>query len=411
MTVIGCLSLILHGQMSHAQTHHIYQPNIRSLQVITNEGMQQVPIIKLHGGSVSVSFDELSHEYHRYTYTVRHCDANWKQSESLFESDYLEGFASGNTIDNVQKSINTNVDYTHYNLQIPNNRCKIRMSGNYQLTIYDGDEDESNRVLTACFMVIDQLSSISMNVTANTDLGVNNRFQQVEMAVNYGDINVTDYQRQLTTYVLQNGRWDSRRTNPKPQFVTTQGLRWQHTRSLIFNGGNEYRKFECLDVNHTGLGLERITWDGNMYHAYVWTDEPRPSYVYDEDANGASILRNSDNIENEVASEYVIVHFRLKSPQLPNPVYLDANWTIPTPDVSYEMGYNQEEGLYESSILLKQGYYSYQYLTLSPDGFTEPIPSEGNFFQTENAYQGLLYFRDNGDRTDRLVGYVLTHSR
>lgn len=75
------------------------------------------------------------------------------------------------------------------------------------------------------------------------------------------------------------------------------------------------------------MGLESIKWDGQQYHAWVWPDEPRPSYVYDEDANGAFVIRNSDNEEINTTSDYAIVHFRLKSPRLGNDIYLNGNWT------------------------------------------------------------------------------------
>ena len=42
------------------------------------------------------------------------------------------------------------------------------------------------------------------------------------------------------------------------------------------------------------------------------------------------------------------------------------------------------------------------------DGTSTIVPSEGNFYQTENQYQTLIYYRSPVDRTDRLVGYGYT---
>ena len=69
------------------------------------------------------------------------------------------------------------------------------------------------------------------------------------------------------------------------------------------------------------------------------------------------------------------------------------------------MEYNQASQSYEVAVPLKQGYYSYQYLSVGSDGKASPLLAEGNFYQTENTYQALVYYRGNGDRTDRLVGY------
>ena len=70
------------------------------------------------------------------------------------------------------------------------------------------------------------------------------------------------------------------------------------------------------------------------------------------------------------------------------------------------MLWNKERQQYEAIVLLKQGYYSYQYLILRADGTTAPLQSEGNFYQTRNEYQALIYYRGIGERADRLVGYA-----
>ena len=226
------------------------------------------------------------------------------------------------------------------------------------------------------------------------------------MDLRYNDVaRISDWQRQIKTVVLQNGRWDNAVWNPQPQYITHEGLRWVHCRDLIFDGGNEYRKFEMLDMTHTTMGLENINWDGRNYHAYVWTDEPRKSYIYDEDANGAFYIRNSDNQENDVISDYAIVHFRLQIPEQTDDVYINGVWTNDQFVPKYRMEYLNADGSYQLALPLKEGYYSYQYLLVDSEGKARSLPTEGDFFQTENTYQGLVYYRGNGDRTDRLVGY------
>lgn len=385
-----------------AQRHEIYNDRIASLQVTGDENWTTLPVVQL-GQRLQIAFDDLTHEYHRYCYKVEHCESDWTKSEEIFESDYCSGFVKDNTIDDVQESLNTNQLYTHYSFALPNEKCRLKMSGNYRLTVYD-ENNENEPMFTVCFMVVEPIMNVTMAVTTNTDLGVNNRYQQVEMNVGFGSINVTDPQRQIKTVVMQNGRWDNAIVNAKPQYVKSDGLTWSHNRDFIFNGGNEYRKFEMLDVTHTTMGLEAIDWDGKAYHAIIWTDEPRPNYVYDEDANGAFYIRNSDDVDIDYTCEYLMAHFRLKSPRLSGDVYLNGVWTDDQFLPKYKMSWNDEQQLYEGDVWLKQGYYSYQYLLVNDDGTTMPVPSEGNFFQTENLYQALVYYRGNGDRTDRLVG-------
>lgn len=387
------------------QNSEIYAPRIATLQVVAGTDWLSMPVVELKGKTpLNISFDDLTHEYHRYVYTLEHCEADWTTSEALFESDYIEGFYEGNTIDDYEESTNTNVLYTHYRLQLPNERMSIKMSGNYKLHIYDENND-NEPILTACFMVVEPLMNIGLNMTTNTDADIRGRHQQIEMEIGYGGVDVTRPNDQLHTVVMQNGHWFNAAYNVRPQFTMTNGLRWSHARDFIFNGGNEYRRFETLDVDHTTLGLESIKWDGNDYHAFVWTDEPRPNYVYEQDANGSFYVRNSDNCENDTMTEYVFVHFRMKAPRQNGEVYLNGTWTNDRFLPQYLMEYNELEQQYEAAIPLKQGYYSYQYLLLTDKGSIELVPTEGNFYQTENRYQAFVYYKGPADRADRLVGY------
>ena len=389
-----------------AQRNEILDKNIASLQVVANNDWLSLPIITLNSNDfVNISFDDLTHEYHRYCYKIEHCEADWQTSSALFESDYIDGFASGNTIDDVQESTNTVQLYTHYNISFPNNKCRPKISGNYRVTIYD-ENDEKHVVCRAYFMIVEPSMAVHLNVTTNTDIDINGKHQQVEMAVDYGNNIVSNPQTQIKTVVMQSNRWDNAVVNARPQYIKANGLQWIHCKDFIFDGGNEYRKFETLDVTHTTMGLESINWDGHNYHAWIWTDEPRPSYIYDKDANGAFLIRNSDNINNDVNSDYIITHFRLKSPQTADPIYINGFFTNDRFLPQYEMKWNEKNQQYEGELLLKQGYYSYQYLMMKPEGKLKPVPSEGNFYQTENTYQALIYFKANGDRTDRLVGYT-----
>ena len=399
-----CLWLSVAGW---AQRNRILNPDIASLQVVAGNNWLSMPVIALgEGVPVNIAFDDLTHEYRRYAYKVEHCNADWSTSGDLFVSDYIDGFNADNVIEHVEQSINTNVLYTHYRFQIPNERCKLKMSGNYRVTIYDANDDDK-AVAECCFMVVEPRMGIKLSVDANTDKGINSRWQQVAMEVKYGGgLSVTDVQRQIYTVVMQNGRWDNAVVNAKPQFVMGDGLRWSHNPQLVFEAGNEYRKFEMLDVRQANMGVEKIDWDGEAYHAYLWPDEPRGSYVFDEDANGAFYIRNSDNRENNSTSEYVHVHFTLRSPRLEGDVFVNGVWTNDQLAAPYKMQYDGEAQCYRLSLLLKQGYYSYQYVWQQSNGQIATVPSEGSFYQTENRYQALVYYRKLGERADKLVGFA-----
>ena len=390
--------------------HRIVAPNVKSLQVVVNQQWTSIPVMRLSSTDVlHVGFDELSHNYHRFVCRLEHCEPDWSITDGLFESDWLEGF-NDVVIDDYENSLNTTVDYTHYTYTLPNDQQRLKLSGNYRLHILDED-DGMSEVLVAEFRVVEPVMKMSLSVTANTDLDHQRRYQQLSMSVGYNGLRVTNPAEQLQTIVMQNGREANMRLNAEPTYTTRDALRWEHCRELIFEGGNEYHKFEVLDVSHPTMGLDRISWDEaeGRYHAFPLVCEPRRNYLYDEDADGAFYIRNSDNIENDRISDYVLVHYRL-APAPPYDgatLYVDGQWTT-EPREQYVMDYDAATRTYEAVVLQKQGYYNYQLLMDDQKGRTHLVPEEGSFYQTENRYQALVYYLEPGARSWRLTGYAET---
>lgn len=394
--------------MAHGKSI-VYNDNVKTLQVVVNDDWLSPPVMKLYGDVLHVAFDELSHDYHRYICRLEHCEYDWTTSDDIFESDWLEGF-NDTPIEDYVNSLNTTVLYTHYKLCIPNERCKLKMSGNYRLHIIDEENDEE--AVCVEFRVVEPVMTVGLAVTTNTDIDVNKSHQQVAMTVRYNAVKVNNPEGQIKAIVMQNAREDNMKRNVRPNHIVNDGLRWEHNQSLIFDAGNEYHKFEVLDVTHPTLGIERITWDGTNYQAYPFVSTPRLNYLYDEDANGAFIVRNSDNIEIENTCDYVYVNYKLQpvQPYEGADVVVDGQWTTGK-DEYYRMTYHEENRSYSARILQKQGYYSYQFLLRDANGITHVLPEEGSFFETENRYQAMVYFKGTGDRSWRLVGYQQTTFR
>ncbi len=398
-----------------AQMQEIKSKSVASLQVVAGNEWLKIPCILLGGDrKVNISFDHLSHDARRYTYTVTHCEPDWSDSDGLLTSDYISGFQTGLYIEDYKTSVNTNQLYTHYSLTIPNADCRIRTSGNYRVDIIDEEDDDT--VASVRFMVYENLVAVAKEIKDNTDIDYQRSHQQLELRVQYPlSINCISPREQFKVAVMQNGRTDNMVWCPPAPQLLANALVWKHTPELIFPAGNEYHNFEILDVDLNSFGVESIDWDGEWYHVHLYHDYPRRAYVFENDANGAFLLRNSDNYESETTSEYVRVHFYYDSPErLPGDVYLSGRWATDGDRQTYLMAYDEESGCYQAEITMKYGYYSYQYLLL-PDGeeenvgvgkqpYSKTFMTEGDFYQTENDYLVLAYYRTPADRTWRLVG-------
>ncbi len=396
---IRFLFLLLLVSCGCRAANRIFSPQVKSLTSIVNGDWLNRPIMTIGSSDkLTIGFDELSHNFHRMTYHIEHCEADWTSSEEIFESDWLVGF-NDNPIDDYRNSINTTVLYTHYEFSIPNDRCQLKISGNYRITVFDEDND-NERLLEVEFYVVEPIMSVGIECTTNTDIDLNDSHQQLSVSLKYNSIDVTQPEEQIYTVFMQNWREDNARKNINPNFINHQGAMWQHNRHLIFEAGNEYHKFEVLDVKHTTMGLESIEWDGHNYQAYPFTSTTRRNYLTDVDADGAFCIRNSDRIESDYTCDYVWVNYSLKVPYQGD-IYIDGHWTNDYLRDTYKMQYDEENHMYHTKILQKQGYYSYQYLTSAG----KIPPSEGNFYETENKYQVLIYYKGTGARTWQLVGY------
>lgn len=393
MAVLWCVS------MTVAAKNIIYSDNIKTLVSVVNSDWLVEPLLTLGSDDVMrVSFDEMSHEYHRYVYRIEHCESDWSTSDDIFESDYLDGF-NGVTIDNMQNSINTNVLYTHYSFEFPESRCAVKMSGNYRMKICDEDNG-GETVAEVRFRVLEPLMKIGLDLTTNTDIDVNKSHQQISVSLDYGGVNITNPDEELMLVVTQNNREETARKGVRYNLRNNRGLEWSHNKDLIFDGGNEYHKYEILDVSHPTMGIDNIFWDDSNYQVFPFACQPSSNYLYDEDANGAFFIRNSDNTEIDYTCEYVFVNYELHSPNI-GQVSIDGMWTTDADKSRYIMEYDTATQTYSARIMQKMGYYNYTFI--AENG--KLARTEGSYYQTENSYQAYIYYKGMGARTWRLVGF------
>ncbi len=391
---------------SKAQVQQIFNRNIKTL-TLTVDGDPTLPPYLAFGGRqyIDIEWDEMSHDYKRYRYHIDHCDWDWQPTDGIFESDYLIGM-NDQLIEDYEKSFNTTQIYTHYRLRVPSKEIKLRLSGNYRVRIYEEDAEEEP-VLEARFSFYEKEAGIVAQLSSNTDVDFNDSHQQMTLSIGYGALSIFDPERDLKVIVMQNRRWDSRVEGLVPNIRQANGIEFTHNRNLIFPAGNEYHRFEILDVHRTATGVDRIEWFEPYYHATLFPAVIDHAYSYSEDQNGVYVVRSSDNYDDWTTAEYVIVHFFLETPRLQGgDVYVSGWWTGQTFNPDCKMEYDAVHQYYHAAILLKQGYYSYEFV--QKDGLMQR--TMGSFFETENEYEVLVYYRQQGSRYDRLVGFSMMHN-
>ena len=417
--LIFLYNLFLFACVAQPYANAIFTQDIKTLEVNKEGQWNANPVIVLHSDEkIQVSFDQLSHNYRRYAYRLVHCNADWTRSE-LNELEYMDGF-SQNDIEKYYLSENTWTDYTHYVFEVPNEQLQLKLSGNYALIITDKDRQDEVQAC-ACFSVLDRRIHIEASVSSSTDLGYNTSYQQVNFVLNTAANQIERPESDLKILVRQNRRTDNEVFGVQALMTSSNQIQYEHLPELIFDGGNEYRRFEITTYKLSGLGVDRVRFERPFYHAYLLESGFRDhGYTYDKDQNGRFYIRNLQaEYDQQTEADYFWVYFSLAVPeQYTNGCfYLFGDLTNGAFDEQYKMTYNAEKGCFGNKLFLKQGAYNYQYLYFSGPEQEKgkdqksgkrysSLPAEGNYWETENEYQIFVYYRPIGAQYDALIAYT-----
>ncbi len=413
MLLMGKLS----GQSSQDEygviPDQVYKESVRSVLFHRTGWELSYPVIELNSpDQVTLSFDDLTDEIKNYSYSLIHCDANWHPS-TIQEEEYLEGFNT-NQIYDYALSFNTYVGYVHYTLNIPNEDVRLRLSGNYIINIYE-DNDKEKVVMTKRFAVAESLVSINAEVIRPITQPYMDSGHEIIFSVFYGQLNVVDPFTEIQARVCQNNRPDLVLNNLKPLIVRDGMLEYSAHSQNILPGGNEYRNFEMKNLKYQSGSVKNIEFVNPYYHVELFPDKPRQkeAYFFNEDLNGRYFIDIQGSGKKNVDADYVFVHFTLlyDAPLTDGKVYVFGaltNWSIGNYN---QMEYNLDRKAYEATLLLKQGYYNYEYVFVSDRTHViDPFDIEGSHFEAENDYLIYIYYRPVNSRFDRLVGYQIINS-
>jgi hypothetical protein len=399
---------------SYYYQNAIYKDKIKSVQFFNEQNEMSFPIIELGSANrLLLKFDELSDEPGQYSYTLIHCDANWNESY-IQQMDYLTGFTD-NPLDDYAMSFNTTVKYVNYQLYIPNEECTPKLSGNYALVVFEGT-DRQKPVLIQRFYVVEPLVRIEGLVKKATFDPFQGDNQEVDFKIMHERLRLLNPREDIKVVLMQNRRWDNAITNLKPLFIRENVLDYDYNKENVFPGGNEFRYFDLRSIRHNGENVADIQFIRPFYHATLVPDVLRQGkeYFYYKEMNGNFVIESQDRVTDyDTECDYAFVHFFLPVPTqlVGGSVNVFGALTGWNANKSNEMKYNFQRSGYELTLLLKHGYYNYQYVYV-PQGAQKADATnlEGSHYETENDYQILAYYRDLAGRYDQLVGFVNLNS-
>ncbi|MBI6119571.1 type IX secretion system plug protein [Salegentibacter maritimus] len=385
-------------------------PNyIRSIQLSgQDKNTYGNPVLKL-GESLILEFDDIIGDEADYYYTIEHFNYDWSPTQ-LAKSEYLQGF-DDIRIFNYLNSYNTLQAFSHYKLEIPNDDTRgFKVSGNYMIKIFNSEKE---LVFSRKFMVYENLAQAKINLRRSRNLEFINEKQVVNFTIESPDLLLKNPENNVKVLITKNHNLKTAIKDIEPQYTIGNDLVYRYDAKTAFWGGNEYIQFDNKELRASTADISQVALK-DLYHHYLFTDRTRSNepYTYNPDINGQFLIRSIPAENPSIEAEYVWVHFKLENYSELNrgEVHIYGAFNNFNLDKSTRLTYNKNSDLYEGARLFKQGFYNYKYVLKRTDGTIDEGFFSGNFDETENSYQVLIYYRSPGARYDRLIGTATANS-
>ena len=354
------------------------------------------------GSILELSFDDLDADSKNYQYKIEHMTNDWEKSRML-SSQYIDGFDQ-NSILEVTNSFNTLQSYTHYSVQIPNTNSIITKSGNYLLSVLD---EEDAIVFSRKFVLYENKAIVGVSVERSRNTKTVNTQQTIQFSISHPSLQINNPGQEINVVLLKNENWNEKITNLQPTFFKSNQLLYTYTNKTNFWGDNEYYNFDTKFLRNRSLGIQSIE-KKDVYHHYIYPTNYNPfeQYTYFPDINGQFVPRTLEGDDSRTEADYAMMHFSLNVDQPFNGKELYVFGAFNNFEITEEnkMYFDTESYTYRANFLLKQGFYNYSFATIGADNKINLREVNGSFYETENQYTVLVYYKAFGDVYERVIG-------
>lgn len=362
-----------------------------------------MPIFRLNE-SFQFSFDDLTGAETDYYYKIQHCTRDWKPSD-LSVNEYISGLQNIRIPANGM-SFNTFQAFVNYSVTFPNRDTKIKISGNYLLQVFNQNNE---LVLVRRFVLYEDLVKVGVELKKTRNLNFSATKQNVYLTIDFGQMLLQNPKKNVNVVVLQNGQWYNALTHIEPQYILGTKFTYQYDEETNFWGGNEFLFFDNSDIKQVNNTIEKITRD-DLFQVFLRPRAPLKNsnfYSFYQDVNGAFKPRNALRDNGTFEADYTWVYFTYLLDKLPSKqkLYVVGMFNDYQISPDSELKFDDSAQAYKIALLLKQGFTNYKYVIADATGkILEELNPDGNYFETENMYHALVYYKTEIDRYERIIG-------
>ena len=373
---------------------------VRTTQLYRSGDEGSLPILPLGSGqTLTLEFDLLADYGDTFSIYFYHADRQWRRD--LLPVEFLKTFQSDDILD-YEPSLATEVRYSHYAYEFPNQNIQFLRSGNYILRVTESG-DERAVVFERAFFVTEQAAEVDFAIRSGFGRGA--YFQPVARLrpPNAFDNPIFDY----NVCFVRNGRVALPRCADDPTLVGGSLFEFLLPRQSSFTLEGPLYELD-LSYLQTGPQVVDVSLDTSPYTVTLDLDYARfGGDLFDRDLTGQTLV--STVVQDapgapDIGAEYVDAVFRFvpqDEQQAAGPVILTGSFNDWVIDPAYELAWDAAEGRYETSVLIKQGRYVYQYYVDDPAERDRIRRSAG--LGQPNLYTAFVYLYDPSFNTDRLL--------
>lgn len=376
--------------------------DIRTVQLYRGNTERSLPIVPLDGGaqSLTLEFDLMEQAGRPFTVHFFHASRTW--TRDLSPSQTLESYHTDRIVD-YRSSQGTNIPYTHYTYEFPNDDIRFRISGNYILRVTERGRRDSV-LFERPFFVTDEAGALQMGAEGISRPGQSQ--PSVRPLARYSP--PTSLRGDPFGYAVcfvRNGRLPDTRCQDRALLGRQPRLEFELERSRSFSPATADYTLDLGDLRSTNA-IERIDRTATPFSVLLAPDYAQFSgQDVDASLNGQIVVRDAvDGRANpEVSAEYVRTTFAFVPPDeqlLNGQVVVGGSFSGMDPNRGTILRWRPGRARYEGEVLLKQGRYEYFYQGTDPRLERTIQQSRARL---QNTYTTFVYYQDPSKDTDRLL--------
>ncbi|RNC85591.1 MAG: DUF5103 domain-containing protein [Balneola sp.] len=371
-------------------------PSIKGVQLYRKGNQASLPIIELNSeNKLILEFDELTTLSGQFIIQFSHRNQDWSKS-GLPDPWIMEGI-NELVLFGGEPNRTNRPNYFHYSLEFPTREIEFKVSGNYLLHVLD--YNSGTELFSLPFFISEQEGEQVHQVETLFNQGQNGQaLDQLFGEYRYPDF-VEFPQFNLSYTFTQNRFWGQSRKADQYSFTNEGETEFHISRGNAFPASFDF----------TSLNLSELSLQNPSIFSIDPTAIPTEVILKDDFLNFLSDPSPTFNAEfglpdKSLLARYSEVSFRLNTGgnTTINDFYLigDFNqWSISDRE---KLRYNRELGVWETKLLIKEGNYSYKYVTLEGKEI-DPILLSDSITKRDQEYVSFVYYLDPDLQYDRLL--------